>query len=225
VEPYDYEKTMLDRFSKIGIAAGATFEIDSLNDSTRTAIETGIEYALQKIEEEIANLGERKNGWMLVSGAFGKPSEMQGKYLTRAAAAMFGIYGNDLEEAFYPETTFDSAGEELDGSKHSYLLHFEADELPPVNAFWSFTMYNLPEQLLIENEIDRYVINNHTEGLKYNEDGSLDIYIQKDNPGPDKVSNWLPAHNGKFSLQARFYWPKKEALDPLYAPPAVQRIN
>ena len=160
---------------------------------------------------------------MLVSGAFGNRAEMQGKYLTRAAAAMFGLWGNDLEEAFYPATESDADNEPLDGSKHNYILHFDEDEIPPVNAFWSLTMYKLPEQLFIHNEIDRYKIGSATEGLKYNDDGSLDIYIQKENPGKDKASNWLPAHDGKFSLQARLYWPKPEALNPLYVPPAVQK--
>ena len=148
---------------------------------------------------------------------------MKGKYLTRAAAAYFGLWGNDLEEAFYPETIFDGNGEALDGSEHAYVLHFDADELPPAKAFWSITMYKLPEQLLIENEIDRYVIGSATPGLKYNEDGSLDVYIQKDNPGEDKASNWLPAHHGPFSLQMRIYWPKPESLDPLYVMPGVRK--
>jgi hypothetical protein len=119
----------------------------------------------------------------------------------------------------------DEDGEELDGSKHNYTVHFEADQLPPVKAFWSFTMYKLPEQLLVANEIDRYIIASNTQGLKYNADGSLDIYIQKENPGPERESNWLPAHNGPFSLQARFYWPEPESLDPLYVPPVVQKIR
>jgi hypothetical protein len=159
-----------------------------------------------------------------VAGAFGSREAMQDKYLTRAAAAYFGLWGNDLEEAFYPETTLDTDGEELDCSKHNYILHFEADQLPPAKAFWSLTMYKLPEQLLIENEINRYVIGSATEGLKYNENGSLDIYIQKENPGEDKVSNWLPAHDGRFSLQTRIYWPDPQALDPLYVMPAVQKV-
>jgi hypothetical protein len=86
-------------------------------------------------------------------------------------------------------------------------------------------MYKLPEQLLIENEINRYVIGSDTKGLQYNDDGSLDVYIQKGYPGKDKVSNWLPAHDGKFSLQSRIYWPDPKALDPLYAPPAVQKVQ
>jgi hypothetical protein len=84
-------------------------------------------------------------------------------------------------------------------------------------------MYKLPEQLFIENEINRYVISSATEGLKYNEDGSLDVYIQKENPGIDKESNWLPAYYGIFSLQARLYWPNPDALDPLYVMPAIKK--
>lgn len=82
-------------------------------------------------------------------------------------------------------------------------------------------MYKLPEQLFTENSIDRYVISSATDGLKYNEDGSLDIYIQKEQPSEDKVSNWLPAYDGEFSLQARLYWPEPESLDPLYVLPKI----
>lgn len=217
------EAELLERFSIIGIRPGEPFTAADLDPEIKEAIEAGIGSALEKIESEIPKLGERKNGWLLVAGAFGDRDFMQGKYLTRAAAAMFGIYGNDLEEAYYPETTFDADGEELDGSKHRYMLHFDADKLPPVRAFWSLTMYKLPEQLLIENDIDRYKIGDATEGLKYNADGSLDIYIQRDNPGKNLQSNWLPAYDGKFSLQARFYWPEPESLNPLYVPPVIQK--
>jgi len=225
VKPHPSEKELFERFSKIGIGAGAPFDAENLKPEIKEAIEAGIAEAQKKIEQEMADLGEQKNGWMLVSGSFGNREFMQGKYLRRAAAAAFGIYGNDLEEAFYPEATIDADGDELDGSKHKYILHFAADQLPPAKAFWSLTMYKLPEQLLIENEIDRYKIGDATEGLKYNEDGSLDIYIQKENPGSELESNWLPAHDGPFSLQARFYWPEPKSLDPLYVPPAVQKIN
>lgn len=224
VKQHPSEDLLFERFAKIGIGHGKSFNAENLEPEIRKAIEAGIADALEKIELEIPKLGEQKNGWMLVAGAFGSRDIMQGKYLTRAAAAMFGIYGNDLEEAYYPETTLDADGDELDGSKYNYILHFDANELPPVKAFWSLTMYKLPEQLLIENEIDRYKIGSATEGLKYNENGSLDIYIQKENPGNGLESNWLPAHDGPFSLQARFYWPEPESLDPLYVPPVVQKI-
>ena len=223
VSPHPAESELFQRFSRIGIGPGKPFDAENLDPEVKEAMEAGIASAMEKIEAEIANLGEQKNGWMLVAGAFGNRDFMQGKYLTRAAAAMFGIYGNDLAEAYYPETTLDADNEALDGSKHNYLLHFDRDKLPPVNAFWSLTMYKLPEQLLIENEINRYKIGSGTEGLKYNEDGSLDIYIQKANPGDELKSNWLPAHDGKFSLQARMYWPEKEALNPLYVPPSVEK--
>lgn len=225
VKPHPSEAELLKRFSKIGIGPDQPFDVNTLDPEIKVAIEEGITSALAKIETEMKQLGEQKNGWMLVSGAFGNRDYMQGKYLTRAAAAMFGIYGNDLEEAYYPECNSDADGEAVDGSKHNYILHFDKDQIPPVNAFWSLSMYKLPEQLFIENPINRYVISSATEGLKYNQDSSLDVYIQKDSPGKDKESNWLPAHDGPFSLQGRMYWPKPEALDPLYVPPAVQKVK
>lgn len=133
------------------------------------------------------------------------------------------VYGATLEEAYYPEASVDADGDALDGSKNKYVLHFDADALPPVKAFWSLSMYKLPEQLFIENEINRYVISSATEGLKFNEDASLDVYIQKENPGKDKESNWLPAHDGLFSLQARLYWPNPASLDPLYVMPPIKK--
>jgi len=219
------EVELFNKFAKIGIEPGKSFNPEDFDPEIIEAINEGIKSGMEKIKEESSKLGERKNGWQLIANAFGTREAMQGKYLTRAAAAYFGLWGNDLEEAFYPETTLDADGEELDASKYKYILHFDANEIPPVKAFWSLTMYKLPEQLLIENEINRYVIGSATKGLKYNSDGSLDIYIQKDNPGKDKESNWLPAYHGKFSLQARMYWPKPEALNPLYVPPAVQKAK
>jgi hypothetical protein len=215
------EAILLNRFSKIGIGANAPFDVSSLAPETAAVMQAAIDEAMVEIEAETKNLGTLKNGWMQTSGAFGSPKAMKGKFRTRAAAAYFGLYGNDLEEAFYPDTTQDENGNALDGSKHNYTLHFSKDKLPPVKAFWSLSMYKLPEQLFTENSINRYVISSATEGLKYNKDGSLDIYIQKEKPSSDKVSNWLPAYNGEFSLQARLYWPKPESLDPVYVIPKI----
>lgn len=218
---HESEKALFEKFAKIGIMPGATFNSEELDEDINKAIKDGIALAETKIKNK--KLGEEKNGWQLVSGAFGTREAMQGKYLTRAAAAYFGLWGNTLEEAFYPESSVDAENDALDGSKHNYVLHFEKDEIPPVKAFWSLSMYKLPEQLFIENEINRYVISSATEGLKYNEDGSLNVYIQKENPGIDKESNWLPAYDGIFSLQARLYWPNPDALDPLYVMPAIMK--
>lgn len=225
VKSHPSEAKLLEKFAQIGIGPNKPFDAEKLDPEMKKAIEEGIASALLKIDTEMKILGEQKNGWMQISGAFGNREFMQGKYLIRAAAAMFGLWGNTLEEAFYPETSFDSDNDTLDCSKHEYVLHFKKDEIPPVKAFWSLSMYKLPEQLFIENEINRYVISSATEGLRYNEDGSLDVYIQKENPGEDKISNWLPAHNGPFSLQARLYWPNPENLDPLYVMPSVKRTN
>ena len=223
VDLHPSEEEMFSRFSKIGIVPGNTFNPETVNEDILAAIREGIASARKKITDESSRLGERKNGWQLIAGAFGTREAMKDRYLTRAAAAYFGLWGNDLEEAFYPETTYDADNGELDGSAHNYILHFSKEELPPVNAFWSMTMYRLPEQLLVENEIDRYKIGSDTEEMQYNSDGSLDIYIQKESPGKALESNWLPANDGKFSLQARMYWPGEEALNPLYAPPPVQK--
>ena len=225
VKAHPSEAALLKRFSKIGIGANGAFDVQNIDPETKKIMQEAIDEAIIEIEAESKNLGVIKDGWMLVSGAFGPRKEMQGKYLTRAAAAYFGLYGNDLKEAFYPETTVDENGEALDGSKHNFTLHFSKEKLPPVKAFWSLSMYKLPEQLFIENSINRYVIGSATKGLKYNKDGSLDIYIQKEKPSADKVSNWLPAHDGKFSLQARLYWPEPASLEPLYVLPKVTIAN
>jgi len=225
VSPHPSEAQLLQRFSKIGIGPNTPFDAEKLDPEMKKAIEEGIKSALTKIEDKMKKLGERKNGWMQIAGAFGTREFMQGKYLTRAAAAMMGLWGNTLEEAFYPETSADADGEPLDGSKNNYILHFDKDEIPPVKAFWSLSMYKLPEQHFIENPINRYVISSATKGLKYNEDGSLDVYIQKDSPGKAKESNWLPAHDGPFSLQARLYWPNPDMLDPLYVMPVVRKVE
>ena len=224
-EIHESEKPLFDKFAKIGIAPGKKFDPSELDSTIVKAINDGAKSAMRKIKDKSTELGERNNGWQLISGAFGSREAMDGKHLTRAAAAYFGLWGNDLEEAFYPETTFDSDSEVLDCAKHNYILHLEADELPPVKAFWSLSMYKLPEQLFMENEIDRYIISSVTEGLHYNEDGSLDVYIQNENPGNDKESNWLPANNGEFSIQARLYWPEPEALNPLYVLPEIKKYD
>jgi hypothetical protein len=145
------EKDLFKRFAKIGIAPGKEFDPSTMDPTIANAIKEGIASAEEKIKTEAANLGERKNGWQMISGAYGNRETMQGKYLTRAAAAYFGLWGNTLEEAYYPETSVDSDNESLNCSKHNYVLHFAKDKIPPVKAFWSLSMYKLPEQLFVEN--------------------------------------------------------------------------
>jgi hypothetical protein len=163
-------------------------------------------------------VGEKFIKCWKIGGYFGDRAFFHGNWLLRAAGAQAGIYGNDAIEATYPMTKTLADGEPLDGSKHNYTLTFPAGQYPPVNAFWSVTMYDGKSQLLIKNPIDRYLINSPMEPkMKKNADGSLTLYIQKDSPGKDKESNWLPAPNDLIYLVMRLYWPKTEA--PSILPP------
>jgi len=221
------EAALMKRFSRIGIESGATAASMTVAPGVRDAVEAGIGQALIAIQRAAGDLsaleGVRvasKNGWQGADGVFGDGAEMRQKYLVRAAAAMAGLYGNDAIEAYYPAGSLDSDGEPLDASKRRYTMRFEKSEMPSVDAFWSMTMYSLPDQLMVENSIGRYSIGDRSK-LRYGKDGSLTIYIQHESPGESLQSNWLPAPNGPFSLQFRMYLPKPEALDPLYLPPAV----
>jgi hypothetical protein len=120
-----------------------------------------------------------------------------------------------------------SEGEPFHG-RNRYILHFEKGGLPPVDAFWSLTMYGVEEDMrgfLVKNPINRYSVGDRTKGLKYNGDGSLDIFIQHDSPGPDKESNWLPAPNDRFRLTLRAYQPRTELLEGRYLIPKIRRIK
>ena len=144
-------------------------------------------------------------------------------YLLRAATVIYGIGANSPEEAVYPGTVTDNEGQNLTGT-HNYLIHFDKGQTPPVNAFWSITMYN-NKSYLVENPINRYSIGQHTEGLKYNPDGSLDIFIQNASPGADKESNWLPSPSEEFKLVLREYNPQEPILKGEYQIPPVQLVN
>jgi len=216
------EQALIARFGRIGVGPNRTFDAAALGADTRRALDDGVTSARQKIKDQSVKLGTQKNHWNLVPRIWGNREQMQGQYLIRAAAAYAGLYGNDLEEAYYPSTNWDAAGAPLDGSQHSYVLKLAQGEIPAVDAFWSLTMYS-QDGLLVENPIQRYSIGDRTAGLKYGADGSLELYIQRESPGKDKEANWLPAPNGRFSLTMRMYLPKAAALNPLYAPPGIQK--
>ena len=144
-------------------------------------------------------------------------------YDFRSFIAYFGLGANLPEDAVYPSTTIDSDGNPLDGSE-KYIIHFEKDDLPPVNAFWSLTAYD-KRDLLVENPINRFAIGDRDK-LTFNKDGSLDVYIQNSNPGADRESNWLPSPiEGRLNLTLRLYWPKQEALDYSWQTPAIERVD
>jgi hypothetical protein len=153
------------------------------------------------------------------------PEYFGNDYLYRAAVGWQSMYVNDPIEAYYPGVYADGDGQTLDGSKYNYVLRFEAGQMPPVNAFWSTTIYDLEKRLMVANPINRYSIGDRTAGLQYGDDGSLEIYIQYQSPGPDKESNWLPAPNAPFYMLLRMYLPQIEILNGQYEIPAVQRVK
>jgi hypothetical protein len=136
-----------------------------------------------------------------------------------------GIYGNTKQEAMYPVYQVDSAGKALSGA-NSYTLHFAPGEYPPAKSFWSLTMYDLPQSLLVANPINRYLINSPMlPDLKKDADGGLTLYVQNESPGKDKESNWLPAPKGPFAMYMRLYWPAPAALDGSWKQPPLEPVN
>jgi hypothetical protein len=225
------EAALMERFSRIGIRPGAISASMDLEPDMKNAIDAGVGQAMIAIQRalddpaRIEGLEVRSNeSWEGVVGLFGDGAEMRTKYLVRAAAAMLGLYGNDAIEAYYPVGNRDADRNVLDGSKYTYVMRFEKDELPEVEAFWSMTMYSLPKQLMVENPINRYSIGDRSD-LQYAKDGSLTLYIQAESPGKKRERNWLPAPAGPFSLQFRMYLPSETMLDPLYLPPPVDRTK
>jgi hypothetical protein len=225
------EKTIRAKLASIGIGAGKKFDIKALSPEQMAAMAEGMEAGEAKVVDAVKNLGTKINGWNIAS-ITGDRAFFNGDWLKRAAAAKAGIYGNDAVEAMYPLTTTLPNGEPLDGSKHNYTLTFPAGQYPPVNAFWSVTMYDGKTQLLIKNPINRYLINSPMlPDMKKNADGSLTLYIQKESPGADKEANWLPAPNDLIYLVMRLYWPRTEAPSILPAgegtwkPPGIVKVK
>lgn len=224
--PAEVEKSMRARFATIGIEAGKPFPLDKLSAEQKEKLAAGMKSGLEKIKKDIATFGKDEHGWRISTSGFGDRAAINGNWTMRAGAAMAGIYGNNAVEALYPMLTKDDKGEKPDCSKHNYTLTFAAGQLPPVNAFWSVTMYDGKTQLLIDNPINRYLINSPMlPKLKKNADGSLTIYVQKDSPGKDKESNWLPAPDGPIYTVMRLYWPKKEALEGNWKPPEAKQAT
>jgi hypothetical protein len=225
------EKEIRQKLARLGIGAGKKFAFKDLSPEQQAQVGLGMKDGEAKIEQYLESGPKNINGWK-VGSFFGDRAFFNGNWLKRAAAAKGGIYGNDAVEAMYPMTKTLADGEVLDGSKHNYTLTFAPDQFPPVNAFWSVTMYDGKTQLLIKNPINRYLINSPMlPNMKKNEDGSLTLYIQKDSPGADKEANWLPAPNDTIYLVMRLYWPKPEppsilpAGEGTWKPPGIVKVK
>jgi hypothetical protein len=220
-------KEVRAKLASIGVGPGKTFEFKDLSLEHRAAVLLGMKAGDDKVDKWLTGGMKNVNGWKIGS-FFGDRDFYKGDWLMRAAAAKGGIYGNDAVEAAYPITRTDATGQDLDGSKHNYTITFPAGQFPPVNAFWSVTMYDGKSQFLIKNPINRYLINSPMlPSMKKNADGSLTLYIQKDSPGKAKEANWLPAPNDTIYLVMRLYWPKDTppsilpAGEGTWKPPAV----
>ncbi|OMQ40955.1 MULTISPECIES: DUF1254 domain-containing protein [Pseudomonas] len=225
------ETAIRAKLAHLGIGAGKDFNFQELSAEQKAAVVEGMQAGHAKVQNAVNHLGTQVNGWNIVSSG-GDAAFYKDDWLKRAAIAQAGIYANDAEEATYPMAKILSDGTPLDGSKHNYTITFPAGQLPPVNAFWSVTMYDGKSQLLIKNPINRYLINSPMlPDMKKNADGSLTLYIQKDSPGADKESNWLPAPNDLIYMVMRLYWPKTETPSVLppgkgtWSPPAIVKIN
>ncbi|MFD1314272.1 DUF1254 domain-containing protein [Namhaeicola litoreus] len=218
------EKELMNRFAKIGIGAGKTMDFNALSPEVKKAMEEGIHDAWSV---DFAQFMKKVETGEIMSGKlFGTREYLKNNYLYRMGGAVLGIFGNSEHEAIYPMYSTDKNGQPLDGTSNNYTLHFAANELPPVNAFWSLTMYELPSSLLVSNPINRYLLNSPMlPDFKYDKDGGLTFYIQNASPGKDKESNWLPAPKGPFRVVLRLYWPKDAAIDGTWKNPPIKLVK
>ncbi|MGA9420075.1 MAG: DUF1254 domain-containing protein, partial [Candidatus Cybelea sp.] len=217
--PHIVDQPILARISRLGIIPGKSFDISSLSTEIAKAVEEGAKAGLPAIKEKIPTLARVVNGWQLNTDTMGVYGTY---YIKRAGVALIGLGANLPEDAVYPINLSDSDGKPLDGA-NAYVLHFTREELPPVDAFWSVTLYD-PQGFPYANALNRCAIGDR-DRLQYNADGSLDLYIQYDNPGAPKESNWLPAPAGPFNLTMRLYAPRSSVTDGAWAPPPVKRTD
>jgi hypothetical protein len=214
------ETELMARFAKINVGAGKTVDVSKLSPEMKEAIEQGIADAWADFGGLVKQFDEGK----VTSGdVFGTREYLKNNYLYRMGAAVMGIYGNSKQEAMYPIYGVDADGQKLNGA-NPYALRFAPGQLPPFNAFWSLTMYELPKSLLVANPINRYLINSPMlPQLKRDADGGLTLLIRNESPGKDTEANWLPAPKGPFVMYMRLYWPKAEALEGKWTAPSVDK--
>jgi hypothetical protein len=215
--PAAADAPLVRRMAKIGIEPAERFDFTRFSAETRQAIERGVADARQALFESLP-AGKKVDGWS-IRYDMGKYDV---DYSRRAQVARMGLGANLPEDAIYPRTLVDADGSPLEGSRR-YVVHFDKGQLPPVNAFWSLTVYD-SRGFFSENPIGRYAIGDR-DHLRYNPDGSLDLYIQHARPGAEKESNWLPAPIESFEMALRLYWPKPNVLDGTWTPPPIRHVD
>ena len=215
------ETALRERFAKLGIGAGEIFKPQDLAPDVLQAVKDGMADAWAEFGAFKAS--HLDTGKVTSGDLFGTRAFLENNYLYRMAGAVLGIYGNSKEEAMYPVYLVDNAGTKLDGSTRAYALRFAPGGLPPVNSFWSLTLYELPSSLLYANPLNRYLINSPMlPDLERDADGGLTLHVQNASPGPERESKWLPAPDGPFWMVLRLYWPKPEALNGVWKQPPLE---
>jgi len=217
--PHITDQPMIAQLKKIGIEPGKSFDFDKADPAIQKALVSAREDAQQLMEWKIPTIARVANGWSMNTDTMGVYGNY---YLKRAIVAQVGLGANLPEDAIYPLNLGDETGKPLDGA-NKYTLHFDKASLPPVNAFWSVTLYD-SEGYQVANSLNRFAVSSWMP-FKYNGDGSLDLYFQNDNPGNNKEANWLPSPKGPFNLTMRLYAPKSDALTGKWNPAPVAKIQ
>jgi hypothetical protein len=216
--PHSSDGSIALRMRRLGLEPGAAFDADALDADTRAVLAEGAEAALEEMRAYAVTRSTPRDGWVVTTEGIGVYGN---NYLHRAVVAMIGLGANPGEDAIYPLCVSDHDGNPLLGGER-YAIHFDAGRLPPVGAFWSVTMYDA-EGFTVPNDRDRYAIGDRDD-LTYNGDGSLDLYLQSESPGPDKESNWLPSQpGGVLGVTMRQYEPGTVALSGAWSPPPVRK--
>jgi len=215
--PHITDQPIIAQMRRIGIEPGKSFDIAKLDPAVQKALETVPQDAQQLIKWKLPTLARVANGWSMNTDTMGVYGNY---YLKRALITQFGLGANLPEDAIYPANLADDTGKPLDGA-NKYTIHFDKATMPPVDAFWSITLYD-DEGFQVANDLNRFAVSNWMP-FKFNVDGSLDLYFQNESPGADKEANWLPAPKGPFNLTMRLYAPKSDALTGKWNPPPVVR--
>jgi hypothetical protein len=219
--PAAEDAPMIARMAKMRLAPGQPFDLSKLPPDAQNALKAVPKAAFGKIMGYFKEAGKVENGWAF----FTKTGIYDTDYLDRAFITAIGLGANRPQDAVYPTSEVDADGKPYSGGD-KYIMHFDKGKLPPANGFWSLTMYNA-EYFFVDNPLNRYTLSARNK-LKHNADGSVDLYVQNDNPGKDKESNWLPAPADKFVLMLRLYWPKENPpslIDGTWTIPGVKQAN
>lgn len=217
--PHRSDFSQMARMSLLGVAPGVDFDADRFDAAELAEIEAGAKAAQAALHAGVARLAAPVNGWTMLTDTMGVYGN---EYFRRAVITLVGLGANPAQDAVYPLLVADADGKPTVGD-HDYVIHFDADQLPPAQAFWSITMYDA-EGFQAPNELNRFAIGDR-DPLVFNPDGSLDIYMQHGDPGPDRRANWLPAPTGPVGITMRLYAPAPAALDGTWHPPAVRRVQ